>query len=260
MLEFLAELRNRNRALTAFGWANAALAGLFLILLATSDAQVMGINAWIKPLKFALSIALYSLTFAWCLSYLKNQRHQRLITQLLMVCMLAEIVIITLQAARGETSHYNISSLLDGVLFAIMGVFIGINTVMNAAVLFLFLLPGRTTLAGAQLTAWRAGLFFFLAGSVAGGLMIHHMAHTIGTADGGPGIPFFNWSTRAGDLRLPHFITLHGLQAVPVFWWIIGRHTRDPQSVTLGFTSIYLIVCLLLHALALNGVSLFPSF
>ena len=257
MREFLAELQSRGRSLVTFGWFNLALALLFLIFWGSTDAAVMGINAWIKPLKFALSIALYSFTFAWLLSYLKSERHRNVIGWTLIVCMSAEILVIALQAARGETSHHNTSSPLNAALFATMGLFIGVNTVMNAAVWVLFMLPGRTTLESAQLLAWRAGLFFFFAGSLAGGLMIQHLAHTVGAADGGPGISFFNWSTRAGDLRIPHFFTMHGLQAVPLFWWLIGRHTSNPRAVVLGFVVIFALVSLLLHALALNGIPLF---
>lgn len=256
MCKFLADLQSRGRSLAAFGWLNLTLALLFLIFWTSTDAEVMGINAWIKPLKFALSITLYSFTFAWLLPYLKRERHRNVAGGTLMVCMAAEILVIALQAARGETSHYNISSPLNAVLFATMGLFIGVNTVMNAAVWVLFMLPGRTTLEGAQLLAWRAGLFFFFAGSLAGGLMIQHLAHTVGAADGGPGISFFNWSTQAGDLRIPHFLTLHGLQAIPLFSWWIARHTSNPRAVTQGFIAVFAIVSLLLHALALNGIPL----
>jgi hypothetical protein len=170
--------------------------------------------------------------------------------------MAVELLIISGQAARGEISHYNTSSLLNGVLFGTMGVFIGINTVMNAVVWVLFMLPGRTSLDGAPLLALRAGLFFFFTGSLAGGLMIRHMAHTIGLPDGGPGIAFFNWSTQAGDLRIPHFFTLHGLQIIPLFWWWLGRHTAHPRAVTLAFIVLFALLSVLLHALALQGIPL----
>jgi hypothetical protein len=77
-------------------------------------------------------------------------------------------------------------------------------------------------------------------GSAAGGLMlrmtpeqaeaalVNHTvtavgAHTVGAPDGGPGLPGVGWSTLHGDLRVPHFFGLHGVQIIPFLAWIFAR-------------------------------------
>ena len=58
-------------------------------------------------------------------------------------------------------------------------------------------------------------------------------AHTVGAPDGGPGLPVANWSENHGDLRVAHFIGLHGMQIIPLIgWWLLRRKRLSEQQRT----------------------------
>jgi len=246
--ELLKEIKNRNPLLYYFGWANLLLLAASFVLYLLDDTRITGINAWIKPMKFAISVAIYSWTFAWVLHYLKNKRNRNFISWVVFICMFVENFIITLQAARGEISHYNITPPLNAMLFGIMGTFIVINTLINLYALILFCIKSQVTLTSTMLVAWRAGLLLFFLGSISGGLMISHMGHTVGAVDGGIGLPFTNWSTQAGDIRVAHFFTLHGLQIIPLFAWFIAE--RKKHSTLYNSFFLYLFNHLFGYAFA----------
>lgn len=193
--------------------------GLFFVCLLLSffdSRQVMGLNPWIKPMKFCLSVALYTYTLSVYLAYIDGFETLRLwLARLVAALMYVEIAAICIQAARGVTSHYNISTGLDAGVFSIMGIAIGINTVLDAVVFGLLLLaPGDLKLA----TLWgmRFGMIVFIAAAFEGGVMIMNQAHTVGAQDGGAGLAFVNWSREHGDLRVAHFLGLHGIQILPL--------------------------------------------
>src|SRR3954468_8321938 len=82
-----------------------SVAGIFL------DPRIItGVPAWLKPAKFAISIAIYSLTLTWFYSYLTpGTRFAKSSAWTTALALLIEIAIIDLQAARGTTSHFNVT-------------------------------------------------------------------------------------------------------------------------------------------------------
>ncbi|MET7402790.1 hypothetical protein ABZS66_55855 [Dactylosporangium sp. NPDC005572] len=196
--------------------------------IALDDRTLLGVPVWLKPFKFAVSIAIYSVTFAWLISLLDDRR-KRLgwwVGTVTAGTMLAEMVIIVGQAGRGHQSHFNNQTPLDATLYSVMGATIGIAwlcTAFLAVLLLIQRLPDRPAAL-----AVRFGLLVGLGGMGVGFLMTLPTkaqldsdsdiigAHAVGVADGGAGIPLVNWSTTGGDLRAGHFIGMHALQALPL--------------------------------------------
>jgi hypothetical protein len=254
MLNFLAELKRRNTALYWFGWINWVALVVALIMYGVDPTEIKGINAWIKPMKFAISVAVYAWTFAWLLEYISATGKRNFISWGIIACMTVENVLIYFQAFRGTTSHYNVQTAFDGIIFSTMGMFITINTLLVLYTIILFF-SKNVALDPALLWAWRAGLVLFFLAGISGGLMVGRLAHSVGVADGGPGLPLLNWSTVAGDIRVAHFITLHGLQAIPIaaYFFISFARGNAKLFVTL-FAIAYAGICIWLHWQAINGI------
>ena len=250
------DLFNRIRQAILFLWRTdkpLTFVGLLMVavLVATLpglvlDARVItGAPAWLKPAKFALSTAIYSLTLAWFFSYLPEWRKTRRIAGwTTAIVFVLEVAIIDIQAWRGTTSHFNVGTLLDGILFSVMGTAIVVQTLTSVAVAVAL---WRQKFADAALgTALRAGLTITLLGAATGGLMTQPTraqldearatqrmitvgAHTVGAPDGGPGLPGSGWSVEHGDLRVPHFVGLHAIQALPLMV-LVGLRRLAPAA------------------------------
>lgn len=251
LLDFFKEIKKRNSLLYRFGWLNVWLFVIGIVLFFTDNTLITGINAWIKPMKFAISITIYSWTFAWLLQYIPDQKKINFISVGVVMCMLIENSLIFMQAARGVRSHFNITSTFDIAVFNTMGIAILINTLFILYTIILFF--QKIELETPMLWAWRAGLIFFFLGGISGGIMAATLHHTIGAPDGGPGLPFLNWSTLAGDLRSPHFITMHGLQTIPLVTFYFLKSSR---GLVLLFSLAYLGLSTWLHWLAFSGMPL----
>lgn len=202
-----------------------------LIGLMADDRMLMGVNVWLKPLKFTFSGGIYILTAGFLITlYPFSRRKKNILNNILSWTLLFEILIIFIQAARGILSHYNQSNIVDGLLFAAMGILIGIVVLLMA---YFIIETIRLRLNTPRSIQWAIllGWLIVFYGSWVGGQMIGQMAHNIGVADGGEGLPLLNWSTVAGDLRAAHFFGLHGLQIIPVFAWVLYRKWKVPNKI-----------------------------
>jgi hypothetical protein len=264
-----------DRALTLTGLLMLPPLALFAAGLLLDARIVTGAPVWLKPAKFAASIAIYSFTLAWTFQYLRDwPRVRRTVRITTTAAMLIELVVIALQAGRGTTSHFNVGTPLDAVLFGIMGLTIVFQTLMSIAVAVAL---WRQTFDDRALGwALRFGISITIVGASIGGLMTRPTsaqmaavrqegrmtisgAHTVGAVDGGPGLPGTGWSVEHGDLRVAHFIGLHAFQALPLMALLIRRRgwpaVAQARAIIVAALSYAMLFCLLLWQ-ALRGQSL----
>jgi hypothetical protein len=216
-----------HRPLVALFAAMVLLAIASAIGLLVDSRQVTGLDVWAKPLKFALSTAIYAITLAWLIGQLRRFRRAAWIAGTVTAIALAvELVIITGFAVLGETSHFNVSTPLHAAAWTTMALSIVVVWSMTLVVAILLVrnpLGDRArTLAiraGVILAIIGMGLAFLMTSPTSGQLADYQGiagAHTVGQPDGGAGLPLLGWSTVAGDLRIPHFVGMHALQALPI--------------------------------------------
>jgi hypothetical protein len=258
----------------------ALMLGAFVVSAAgivLDDRIITGVPAWLKPAKFAISTAIFCGTLAWLYRYISVwPRFVAAMGWVIAAVLVLEVAIIDFQAARGTTSHFNVGTAFDGLLFSIMGAAIGILWLASVGVLAALF---KQKFADGAWGWWlRMGMLTTVLGAAAGGLMIRMTpeqaealnsnqvlhavgGHTVGEADGGAGLPGVGWSTTHGDLRVPHFFGLHGLQLLPFIGWVLsgGLPARGRgRQAGLAFvgTASYLGFIAILTWQALRGQSI----
>lgn len=240
----ISELLKNQRPLIFFGSAFLALFVVLAVVSVFDNQQILGVNRWIKPMKFSLSIAVYLWTLAIYLNFLPAGRGRvvKIISYGAIAMMTGEIVLIIMQAARGTTSHFNHSTVFDEAVFSAMGLMIVLNTVL---LIYLAILYFKSDIALPKSIVWgmRLGLILFLLASFEGGYMSAQLGHSVGVADGGEGLPFVNWSTKGGDLRAAHFIGMHAFQAVPLFALMLEKfRVKYSSYLTFVFSALYFVL------------------
>lgn len=247
---------------------HVAMIPVVVLLYAFYPVEITGVNGWVKPLKFAVSSAVYAGSIAWIATLLPtSSRWYKLASWTIAVSLLIETSLITLQVARGTVSHYNISTPLDTTILSLMATFISMLATANIICLCVVLFHKEIPIIIRSACAW--GLGIAVVGMVAGVLMTsvnvspsqlrtmqveqkapaNYGAHSVGVDDGGPGLPFVGWSTVGGDLRVGHFVGLHGLQVLPVFALLLisghffrrntpDQHQQLVQLVGIAYTAV----------------------
>jgi hypothetical protein len=233
-----AGLRGWNRPLIVLTVATVVLALVAGVGVFADSRILTGVPVWLKPFKFAVSFAIYAFTLAWLLRVLpRRSRPAEWAVVAIVGVSVVELGIITFQAASGRLSHYNRATPRDGMLWDLMGAAI---MVLFLATLVIAVVALRQRIGDRSVTwAIRLGLGLALLGMLLAFPMTVQEsgvpdvvgAHNVGVPDGGPGMPLTGWSLTGGDLRIGHFVGLHGMQALPLLAFLLIRFGRLDETL-----------------------------
>ena len=213
------------------------------------DSRVLdnGHNVWLKPLRFCLAFGVHLLTLWWLASL--TRRHKvgdrwfGFSALLQASTAVMELGCIALQAARGVHSHFNYATAFDHAVFTAMG--LGTAVLLAGMVLMVAGLvrwPADRMVTQATI----AGLSVAVMGGLVGVWMVMPTSEQRGLIDAGQrlpwvgsaltglpsaqALPFFGWDWQTGDWRVPHFIGLHAMQALPALAWLQQRSGRSASA------------------------------
>lgn len=240
--------------------------------------EVLGQPVWMKSLKFAVSFVVYAPTVLWMFSYVKlRPRLMRFVMDACAAALSIEIVLFITQAVRGQPMHFNVATPIDETLWSIMGTTITVFYLINIVGFVVFLrqkpIADRVFMLslklGMGLMLFGFGLGFLmtnptpeqLEGLQAGVSVPAIGAHTVGAADGGRGIAILGWSSEHGDLRIAHFVGIHGAQVLALIGWLLynaKQQFNDKQrlALTWGAAVAYLGLVASVTVQALRGQAL----
>jgi len=212
------ELLARERRLTIYAAVLLALVLPMALAAGFDDRVLRGANLWVKPIKFALAIALLALTTAWFIGHLQPaHRRSRAVDRIVWLLIgtgTFELAYITLQAAIGQGSHYNVGDALHGTMYTLMGLGALGLTATQPMLAWQLRRHADRSLPSAYLLAVQLGLVLTFVFGAGVGMLLANVQPPDAAA--GHSLPVLGWSLAGGDLRPAHFIGIHAEQLLPL--------------------------------------------
>lgn len=234
LLRDLKPRRRPSRLLYAFGGILTASGLAHVLILVVSGFQWSGAVSWRKPIVFGLSIGVLLLTIGWVLDQLPDRpRLAGFVAWTLGLSSLAEVGLITMQAWRGRASHFNVFETGDAIVFALMGVMVGVMSLTLMVVLAWSIL--RRPSDGAVAAAVIAGMALVALGLGIGQWLIE-LGNDFAAANGY--VPDDVTSGRAGSPKFPHAVAFHGIQVFIVSALMLGRSNLSLSRRRFLLTSV----------------------
>lgn len=204
-----------------------ASGGLHLLLWSTGEQAWEGPISFRKPALFGISTGLTLWSCLWVSHLLRPSKWLHWSTFILTSALLVEVGLITLQAWRGEPSHFNRRTQFDASIETTLLILI---TVASLIIFWLNALVLRRdelkSLAAPMRLAVRAGLSLLSISCLLGFVIT-----SIGTQQVAAGIAPETFQPR-GVLKFPHGAALHAIQTLVLLAWCASRiGSRWPQAV-----------------------------
>lgn len=256
-------MSSAQKTLTAAAVVLVACFAIFSVAQAFDSRLVEGVNVWIKPAKFALSLAVFAATQAVYLHFVQPQRqskwHMAFVVWGFVGPAIFEFGYIVFQAAQAQPSHFFVSDSFHGLMYTLMGV--------AAVMIILTLLPvayeiARHPVAGTpghmRFALVAAPVIAFILVFVTAGYMSMTEGHSVGAVGGS--FPLFGWNRAGGDLRVAHFFSLHIHQALPLGALLVSGLPKSVRwSTVVAGTIAYTAFCVWTFTDALAGRPFLPG-
>ena len=189
----------------------------------------------------------------------------RVVETLIALALTLEVILIDLQAVRHTTSHFNLTTGFDKAIFAVMEIGIAVLWVASIILTIATFRTRYKTPRGRSpcvtgccwpCSARNRRLYGYTIeypnGSLEGNPRNADLgSHTVGGPDGGAGLPFVGWSTQYGDVRVAHFIGLHGLQFLAMLALVLEhRRVQQDKAARILYAALFSYGTLFLITLA----------
>ena len=179
--------------------------------------------SWRKPATFGLSFGLTTLTLAWISGLLRYRRMLAVATLAVAVGSLVEVSLVAMQAWRGVPSHFNQATGFDSAVFSLMGITVA---VIAAGIVVITFYAFRSFDADpAMVVGVRVGLLVLLAAQALGAAIIGN-GLALGQSPTQTNLATFG---EAGAMKVPHAVTMHGIQILPIYALLLASTSLAPR-------------------------------
>jgi hypothetical protein len=250
LLGFLDRLRRAEPTFYALAVVNFVAIAPTLFAAAVDSREFLGVDNWVKPLKFEIALGIYTLSLAFFARFLPagtaSSRTYRIYVAAIAFAVVIEQVWIGGAAMLGTNSHFNPSP-FGQIVYSVMGAAAVLLTSASTVYAVAIARNRDTGLSSVVKEGVVVGLALVLpltlltAGTMSG-LGSHFVG---GSGSDAGGLPLMGWSRDGGDLRVAHFFATHALHFVPAFAlasaWLFGRKRRLPLRLFIvAFTAFVL--------------------